>query len=68
MKRKYKKPNPLGVEKISDIIPMLERGMTLKEIGIQIGRKESTMWKYKRMLKEAGFKLPPRRWKNRITI
>jgi biotin operon repressor len=51
MKKKYK----VEIEKLTDILPLFnEHGMTMKQVALATGRAESTIWKYVRLLREAG--------------
>jgi biotin operon repressor len=51
MKKKHK----VAIEKLTDLLPLFnEHGMTMKQVALATGRGESTIWKYVRLLREAG--------------
>lgn len=45
------------MQKLTDIIPLIERGLTVKEIAQHFNRSIPTINVYIRRLKDAGYKL-----------
>lgn len=43
--------------KISKIIPMLEKGMTVKEVATKLGKGQSTIFTWIKLLREAGYEI-----------
>lgn len=41
--------------KISKIIPMLERGMTVKEVATKLGKGQSTIFAWIKRLRDSGY-------------
>lgn len=61
----------MKLEKISDIIPLIEQGYTLAHIGRHIlkpRRTPDTMYRYLRKLREAGYVIKTQRGKKKLEI
>jgi len=60
----------MKIKKLSEIIPLIEKGKTLKEIGemLEPKRSPSTMWRYARTLRDAGYKLPTKKGRRSLKI
>jgi len=49
----------MKLTKISDIIPLIEKGETGAKISKHFEISIPSYWRYVRMLREAGYKIPP---------
>ena len=45
----------MDIERISEIIPLIERGVKYRTIGVFVGRKERTIEDWVKRLRKAGY-------------
>lgn len=58
----------MKLNKLTDIIPMIEAGESLASIGRKIKRSPATMKRYAKTLREAGYVLPTKKGRRKLKL